>query len=326
MATSGTVGTTRFSLAKIIEHAMRRCKLNPALISVELIETAKDALYLILTSLANRGLNLWRVEHGFLGLAVGVNRYDLPTSTIRVANLNFVTNTLADTTFSAVAGGFQAALATAITTTRIGFKPTASFTAALTLLTSTDGVSYTSQLVLPSATYSINKWYWFDVPVSEAILGARVTSGAAFTLSDLVLSASNFITPMTQWNRTDYSQQPQRTQPGRPSTNYYYDRQLSSQLWVWPNVQNEADHLEYWFHRLIEDINLLTEEVDIPTQWTNAAVWLLAKEFCFVLPGVDPVTIQLVMGEADRVLNEAEEGDSDGSSTFLVPQIGVYTR
>jgi len=66
MATSGTVGTTVFTFDDILTIAARRCKLNPAVITAESIQTAKRTLYLNLVSMANTGLNLWRIQRHYL--------------------------------------------------------------------------------------------------------------------------------------------------------------------------------------------------------------------------------------------------------------------
>lgn len=327
MTTSGTVGQTTFSFGDLLDLAVRRCQQNPAqVLTAELVEAARRAFYLILTSKDNRGLSLWRVEHGFLGLKIGQIQYSLPAGTIRIPNINFVTNTVADGTTSVVVGGYQFVSSDPSTTARVGFMPSADFTGALTLLSSTDGISFDAQSTIASADYVANTWYWFDLPVTEAIYGFQITSATAFTASELAMSSQNYIIPLYQWNRHDYSQQPKRDQGGRPSTNYYFDRQISPVIWLWPNVQVQYDHLEYWIHRLIEDINLLQEEIDVPTQWLNSAAWLLAKELCFIIPKIDPVAKTAVMEEAANILNEAEMGDSDGSSLFLSPNIRGYTR
>lgn len=324
MSTSGTVGLTQFSFAKVLDLALRRCGLNPAIQTPELVTAAREALFIDLVSLANRGPNLWRIEHGFLGLTPGKVLYQLPAGTMRIKDINFVTNQVVDGTLSSVAGGYDFAFTDNVSS-RFGFKPSADFTAALTIDTD-DGTGYVNQLVIVSSTYQSGEWYWFDLPVSQSITNLRITSVTAFTLDELAVSSQFFTIPLWQWSRTEYSFQPNRTQPGRPSTNYYFDRQNPSQIWIWPAPTNELDHLEYWVHRQIQDIDLLTEEVDLPTHWVSCATWLMAKELCFIVPGVDPAKVQMVFAEYDRILNEAEMGESDGSSTYIQPRVGVYTR
>lgn len=326
MATSGTVGQTTFSFADILDLAVRRCRLNPAVVlTAELVEAARRALFLILVSKDNRGLSLWRVEHGFLGLEPGKTEYELPAGTIRLPNVNFVNNSVATGVTSVVGGGYQFLAADPSTTSRVGFMPSADFSAALTLRSSTDGILFSIEKSLDLADYLANTWYWFDLPITEAIYGFQITSATAFTATELAMSSQSYIIPIEQWNRHDYSQQPTRYKPGRPSTNYYFDRQITPKIALWPTPSNQYDHLEYWIHRWIEDIDLLSEEIDVPMQWMNSATWLLARELCFMLP-VDPVAEEKVMSESDIILNEAELGDTDGSSTFILPEIRGYTR
>ena len=55
MPTSGTVSTTVFNTRRVIDRAFGRCKLPPQGVTPELIETARDNLFLILSSLVNLG-------------------------------------------------------------------------------------------------------------------------------------------------------------------------------------------------------------------------------------------------------------------------------
>jgi hypothetical protein len=236
-----------------------------------------------------------------------------------------VANSVAAGNLSSVAGGYKYDLNTASDVSRVGFKASSTFTASLTFSTSTDGISFSTQLTTASATYTSGRWYWFDLPVLSEILAFRVTSATAFTVSALAASTQLSIIPMWQWNRDDYSQQPNRIQESRQVTNYYFDRQRDPFLWVWPNPTGEYDHFEYWIHRQIEDINELTEEIDVPSYWFNSSTWLLAKELCFILP-VDPASSQAIFAECDRILNDAEMGQTDGSSMYIEPRISVYTK
>jgi len=71
MATSGTVGQTVISTAKVIEHAVRRCGLLASQQTPEVVYVAKDCLFLLLMHYANTSLNLWCVERKLVGLQEG---------------------------------------------------------------------------------------------------------------------------------------------------------------------------------------------------------------------------------------------------------------
>lgn len=326
MPTSGKIGTLKFNFADILESAFRRCKLNPAQQSVELVEHARKMLYLVLTSDQNLGINLWRTEHGFLGIVQDRVTYDLPAGSLDVLNLNFASNSVASGQTSAVAGGYKFVPAVPTETNMVGVKFAAPVELALTFATSIDGVSYSTQLEAQSAEYGVDRYYWYLLPLTETVRGVSVTSATSFTVSDVTILSQSSTVPMLSWNRDDYAMQPTRYQRGRPCTNYWYDRQLQPRLWVWPNPYNVYDFIEYWVHRQVQDIVNMTDEIDAPTHVLNAAIWMAARELCAIVPNIDPGAVQLVMSESDRIMREKDLGQTDGSGTFLQPMIGCYTR
>jgi hypothetical protein len=62
VAVSGTVSQTVFNTRKVVDHAFRRCRLPPEGVGSEQLTVALESLYLILSQLANRGLQLWCIE------------------------------------------------------------------------------------------------------------------------------------------------------------------------------------------------------------------------------------------------------------------------
>ena len=55
MAYSNTVSQTVFNTRKVIENAIRRCKLPAETITAEHVDIVNDQLYLLLSDLANLG-------------------------------------------------------------------------------------------------------------------------------------------------------------------------------------------------------------------------------------------------------------------------------
>lgn len=93
MATSGTIGQTRYTLLHVIEKALRRCGQNPAAVTAETLELAREDLFLLTMSLSNRGINLWCVDTQTVPLVVGQATYVLPVGTIDVLNMLLATPT-----------------------------------------------------------------------------------------------------------------------------------------------------------------------------------------------------------------------------------------
>src|SRR5688572_17520457 len=88
MATSGTVSTTVFTTRKVIDHAFRRCKLAPQQISAEYIDTAKDLLWLFLSTLASKGITLWTVQKEIIPIYGYVQDVPLPVGTVDLLDAN----------------------------------------------------------------------------------------------------------------------------------------------------------------------------------------------------------------------------------------------
>ena len=77
-----TTDTTSFNpdLNEIFEEAFERCGLE--LRSGYDFRTARRSLNFLVTEWANRGINLWTIEQGYINLAQGVTTYDLPVDTV----------------------------------------------------------------------------------------------------------------------------------------------------------------------------------------------------------------------------------------------------
>ena len=70
-----TIGQTSVSIAKIIDHSIRRIGIPVELQTPAIVETAKTNLYLILMNLVNRGINLWAQDERYLYLKEGKGEY-----------------------------------------------------------------------------------------------------------------------------------------------------------------------------------------------------------------------------------------------------------
>jgi hypothetical protein len=83
-----TIGQTTIDTATIIEHAIRRCGIPVEKQTPDTIQLARDNLFFLFTSFANRGLPLWCVEEVSIPLVAGTKSYTCPDGTIDILNLN----------------------------------------------------------------------------------------------------------------------------------------------------------------------------------------------------------------------------------------------
>jgi hypothetical protein len=327
MATSGTVGQTSLDTAKVIEHALRRCRVKPALQTPEIISTAKESLYMLLVGpMATQGLNLWCVETNYIGLATGQAAYDCPVGTIDVLNVVYSQATRVTGTDSTTATSITTELAAADTVRRVGIKLSATSAANTLLLeSSTDGVTWTVLQTHAKTDWATDTWYWFnlDPVISDVFFRASMLTAASF--SEFYLATTIYDLPVTAWNRDTFSVINAKTQQGRPSTSYYLERLLTPRVTLWPVPNNDYDHLTLYRHRQIQDIGTLTDTIEIPQRWFDPLVWKLASVLCFELDMVDPALIANIAQMAEKVLAEVENDETDGAPLYIAPAIRAYT-
>lgn len=326
MATSGTIGTTTINTATLIEHALLRVRVSPTDQTPEMIKWAKDNLYILLLNLSNRGLNMWCVDRGYIGLTAGKATYDTPQGTLDILNVVHSQPTLPAVTVSAIVDGSEAQLdAGAQAIVRIGFYLNAAFTGVLNLARSSDGITYTTVSALPSTTYQADTWYYADLPGSQTYEYFSVT-GTAAPVTNIRLITVSADLPLTIWNRDTFAAINNKTQTGHPATNYFFEKKIPPAITLWPVPDLDTNYIMFYRHRQVQDVGSLTQEVEIPARWIEGVIWQLALRLAFELPQVSPDLLTLLTQMADRYEFEAEASETDGAPIYLTPGIGVYTR
>ena len=71
--------------------------------------------------------------------------------------------------------------------------------------------------------------------------------------------------------RCEYLNLPIKTQKGRP-TQYYFDRQITPKIFLWPTPENSTDTLEYFYVRRIQDADTLQNTSDVPFRFLPCMV------------------------------------------------------
>jgi len=84
--------------------------------------------------------------------------------------------------------------------------------------------------------------------------------------------------PMTPVALTTYHAKPDKTTEGK-SIEYFFDRQISPVVTLWPVPENSTDVFRYWRLRQFQDVTGLNEDPDIPKRWTEAVCAGLAAKF-----------------------------------------------
>lgn len=333
MTTSGTVGLFSVSVTSVIEHAFRRCGKLASTISSELQLSARENLFFLLSDLANRGLSLWCTQKYVTGVVAYQPSITLPVGVVDVMNTLYRTKT--DLTASAVltgAGYYGQDLGSAqqVFTATIAF--TTATTATLVLESSDDNVTWVQRGTFPINTTPALAPICTDADdvISARYWRARETSGTIPSVSSLVLSNDVKEVPMGVLSRDDYANLPNKSQSapsGSKSLTYWFDKQITPRIWIWPVSEVSTDQVVVWTQRHIQDVGALTNTIDIPQRWYESIILTLACRCALELPAgeLPPGRYELLSAEAERHLTQAENGESDGSPIRLVPNIRGYT-
>lgn len=330
MAVSGTVSTTVFNTRKVIDHAYRRCRIPPEGISSEQISFALDTLYLILSMLANRGLQLWCIESYLMPLYQAQGLITMPNGVVDILNTNLRTISAVNqnTNNSVTSTTYTTAFPTETQVTTVGIEWSAASTG-YALETSSNGITWLTVATEDNPNATAKQVTWVDIQGSIATFFFRVraTSGTLSQTQVILANTPNEI-PMARLNRDDYVNLPNKSFQGRP-LQFWVDRLLNApvlNLWPVPSPQFVTAQVVVWVKRYIMDVGTMTQEIEIPQRWYDAVVYVLASRLAEETPTVDPQMIAILDQKAQRSLMEAENEERDDSPIYLTPNIAVYTR
>lgn len=327
MAYSGTVSQTVFDTRRVIEHAARRCKLPAQSLTSEHVDIAKDQLYLLLSELANRGIQLWCVDQTVYPLYNGVGEITTIDGTVDILNSNLRTIqrvTGADTTAPGiVTTDFTSATPVAIVGIRWGSDP-----APVALERSTDGSAWNT-VQTEDVTAGSGEWSWFDLRsvVASRFFRVRATSGAP-TFAEIVLANTPTEIPLYRMNRDDYTSLPNKTFTSNRPLQYWLDRQARApvmRLWPVPNAAAEYSQIVVWAQRHIMDVGTLQQEIEVPQRWYEAIVSLLAAKLAAEFVEVDAALVPALDQRAKEALYFAQQEERDNSPINILPNISMYT-
>lgn len=329
MATSGTVSQTRFTTRQVVDNAARRCKLLAPQITADHITIANDALYLLLSDLANQGAPLWCIEKVIYPLYAGVLSVPLGAATVDVlnANLRYLLEVTGTNTDSATEREIEFATETEVTT--VGIKWAAA-SAPIEFARSDDGVTWeVIQTEDPDAVLGEWTWYDMDSVVAALYFRVRATSGVLDFETIYTANTPTEIT-LSRMNRDDYTNLPNKAFQSNRPLQYWFDRLLPQpfmRLWPVPDVSAETSQIVAWRHRYIMDVGTLTQELEVPQRWFEAVVAMLAfrlsEEFAEV---TDMALVARLEAAADKALYIAQQEERDNSPINFAPNISAYTQ
>jgi hypothetical protein len=148
------------------------------------------------------------------------------------------------------------------------------------------------------------------------------TSSYTFTsdytdLLEVVLRRSGTDFSMSKISRGEYLNLPNKTQTGRPSQ-YYFDRQITPKIFLWPTPENSTDTLEYFYVRRIQDADTLQNTSDVPFRFLPCMVAGLSYYLSIKRA---PERTQLLKSVYEEEFQRAAAEDEDKVALTLTPDI-----
>ena len=328
MAYSGTVSQTNFDTRRVIEHAARRCKMPAQQLTSEHVDIAMDNLYLLLSDLANRGVQLWCIQKTIYPLYAGTSYITTYTGTVDILNSNL--RTLQQATGVDVDTPTQRVTEfdTQTTVTTVGIKwETPSVP--VEFARSDDGILWDIiQSEVPSASNGEWTWYDLDSAVAASYFRVRATSGT-LGFSQIYLGNTPTEIPLARMNRDDFTNLPNKSFQSNRPLQYWLDRQSLSpvmNLWPVPNGAAEVSQIVVWAQRHIMDVGTMTQNIEVPQRWYEAIISMLAAKLAAEYVEVDAGLIPMLDQKAAQALYVAQQEERDNSPMMISPNIAMYTR
>lgn len=348
MTTSGTTGQTTIEVADIIDHAARRCGVMPSMMSPENVQLLKNNLFMLLSNLSNRGINLWKIERSLLGIYPGQASYSLSVGTLDVLEALYRTPQRLSATVTSSAGGTTANAVDGDVTTvltqgspggnvqfdfgtpqnvyLVGLLPSGAQTLNLVFEASSNASTWVTTKTVGSYVYSDNIWQWYEIDPAPAYRYFRVreTSTGTIVMREIYVAQTWTEITIARMNRDDYSSLPNKKAPGTP-LQYWFDRALTPTVNVWQVPTTTFALISLFLHKYIEDVGQLSNTLDIPQRCMNALVANLAFNSVLELPGADVKRYDALKDQAMTTMRDWEAEERDASDTNWTANIRPYT-
>lgn len=328
MAYSGTVSQTTFDTRRVIESATRRCKITSQQLTSEHVSIANDLLYLLLSELSNKGIQLWCIQKSIYGLYEGYPQVVTYEGTVDIlnANLRWLQPVTGNDTGSLSEYVIDFSQATTVTT--VGIKWTAD-AVPIALQRSDDGVTWeTVQTEVPVGC--AGQWTWFDLSTFVPSIYFRIYAPSGnMHYSRVFTGNAPTEIPLARINGDDYTNLPNKAFQSNRPLQYWLDRQAQSpvmNLWPVPNDAAETYQIVVWAQRHIMDVGTMTQEIEVPQRWYEAIVAGLAAKLSLEFPDADPQMVPLLDAKAKEALYTAQQEERDNSPMMIQPNIAPYTR
>lgn len=177
------------------------------------------------------------------------------------------------------------------------------------------------KLNLMLKSWGAKEHLWIKTEGTQALTASTASyaiAGARRMLS-VRRRTSSIDTPMNELAREEYHDLPTKSATGTP-VSWYFDPQRSTRtLYVWPTATTAVaanTSLYFTYLRVIEDIDALENDPDVPQEWLEALIYNLAAKLALAY-GSDVYPVLKV--EAAQLLADIEAQDQEPVSVCFQP-------
>lgn len=177
------------------------------------------------------------------------------------------------------------------------------------------------KLNLMLKTWSAKEHLWIRTEGTTALVAS--TASYAITGARRMLSVrrrtSSIDTPMNELAREEYYDLPTKSATGMPVSWYFDPQRATRTLYVWPTASTAiaaSTVLYYTYLRVIEDIDALENDPDVPQEWLEALVYSLAARLALSY-GSDMVVPLTAI--AERLVADLAAQDQEPVSVYFQP-------
>ena len=359
MAYSGTYNQTKINVDQLISYAFRDAGKQAEEITPEYIDAGKQALFYVLQNSVNRGINIWLQEVIVLGAQTNQQVLPMPSNTVDVLEANWIyvinptfSSTLpvsnldvpllfdqsanADlnehATTTLLDNYFGAAYSQATRLFYVGFNayaPNSSATYNIDFQVSDDGITWTTWESFPAVTLADRQWQYYGINTTQAFNFYRLnnrTAGSTMSMRAIQFAQSQQVIPMARLNRTDYFSLPNKQFPSERSLQYWFNRQIDPEMYLWPVPNNNFQAFSLIIECQPQDVGSLTNELYMPDRAVPYFQAALSHKLAMQLPGTDMARVQYLEKMALDLRTQFEEEDRDKSPIYFQPNISYYTR
>jgi len=256
-----------------------------------------------------QGIHLWALEEATLFLAEGTQTYSLGSTGTHCTNTYVHTTLSSDEATSSTSIGITSATGMSASD-NIGVVLDDG-TIHWTTISGAPGTTTTIATGLASAATSGNVVFAYTSKINRP---QRI-------LSAYRRDIDNNDTEITMTSREDYARLTNKLVEGK-TVQAFYDPQLTNGvLYAWPTPDNATDVIRFWYERVLEDFDAVTDNPDFPIEWAEAIcaglLYRIGRKF-----RKTQAEINDYKRDADEKLQIALGFDRESTSVMFQPDLG----